>query len=266
VRQFLKQPGYRSLIIIFLLGAIISFGEARGLFNPLKGLVEDFTIPVQISLYSASRNVKNTLSTVKDIGNLRDENAKLSEEAALLTAESVQISLLKEQNSALRKQIRALPTEKENLVVADVIGLSPFVSNKLLLIDKGEKSGLRKGMVVVLQNILLGRIYQTTPRTANVQLVSDPQTKISAVTSRKVHGIVQGQFGAEILLTNVVQGDTLKVGDLVMTTGEDNLPSSLVIGKVSQVKSVQKELFQKAVVTPLILYENLTSVFVLTEK
>ncbi len=265
-RLVLKRSQYRILLIIIVIGIILTIFESTGLFDPIKKGVQQVTVPIQITLFQIRQNIKNTSATISGIGDIRSQNALLSEENALLKAENERFSKLEEENKTLRRQLGAVPSKKQNLIIAKTIGFSPLASRRLLLIDKGEIDGVGKGMVVVVKNILIGQVHEVAPRSSSVQLVADPDTKIPAITNKKVRGVVEGQFGAEINLTNVVQGDTLNVGDLVLTTGEGNFPAALVIGEIKEVKKVEKELFQKAIVSPLLRPEELTTVFVLAEK
>ena len=267
MRQFnVKNPLYKILYVLIIAGLFVGAIESFGFLDPLKKPIQFVTVPIQLSLYSAKLNVGNTFKTFGEIGSLRDSNLALEEENAILVAKNAKLELLKEENEAIRRQIGSTSTKKQELIVAKVIGESPIVSKKLLLIDKGEVHGVREGMVVVDENVLIGEIFSVSPRTSSVQLVSDPENKIPVITNRKVRGLVVGQFSAEVELTNVVQGDTLNVGDLILTTGEGGYPSGLVIGEIKEVKKVEKELFQKAVIEPLVNPSSLSTVFLVMDK
>lgn len=261
-----NNPQYKVLSALIIAGLIVGAIESFGFLDPLKKPIQFVTVPIQLSLYSAKLNVENTFKTFGEIGSLRDSNLALEEENAILVAENAKLELLKEENEALRRQIGSTSTKNQELIVAKVIGESPIVSKRLLLIDKGEVHGVSEGMVVVDGNVFIGEIFSVSPRTSSVQLISDPENKIPVVTNRKVRGLVVGQFGAEVELTNVVQGDTLNVGDLILTTGEGGYPSGLVIGEIKEVKKVEKELFQKAVIEPLIDPSSLSTVFLVVDK
>jgi len=261
-----RKSRYRILIFLIIIGLLFTFLEGLGLFDPVRGFVQKLTVPLQLAVYQSKQNVENVFATAAEIGNLREKNSSLSFENALLTAENAKLQKLQEENNVLRTQLKATPSKEQKLIVANTVGLSPLASKRLLILDKGELDGGREGMSVVVKNILIGKIFEVFPRSSSVQLIADPDTKISVVTSRKVKGILEGQFGAESLLTDVVQSDILKVGDLVSTTGEGDFPSGLVIGQIKEVKKVEKELFQKAVVAPFLLPERLSTVFLLDDK
>ena len=261
-----RKSRYRILLILIIIGLVFTFSEALGLLEPVRNFAQKVAVPLQLVVYQSKQNVENVLATVTEIGSMRDKNSSLSFENTILIAENTKLQELAQENKVLREQLGATSSKNQNLIVAKTIGVSPLASKRLLILDKGEINGVRENMIVVVKNILIGKIFEVFPRSSSVQLISDPDTKISVVTGRKIKGILEGQFGAEALLTNVVQSDTLKVGDLVSTTGEGDFPSGLVIGQIKEVKKVEKELFQKAVVAPFLLPESLSTVFLLDDK
>jgi rod shape-determining protein MreC len=245
---------------------VLAVFESFGALKPVKSGIQQVTIPIQAAFFQARRNVNNVITTVGEIGGLRSENIQLAEENAVLTAENQRLVELATENKALREQLGITSQKTQNLIAAKTIGFSPLVSKKMLLVDKGEVNGVKKGFLVVIKNILIGQIYEVTPMSSSVQLISDPDSRIPSVTSKKVRGVTVGQFGAEIELTEVVQGESLNVGDLVLTTGEGGYAEGLVLGKINEVKKVEKELFQKATIAPLVSLDDLSTVFIVSEK
>ena len=261
-----RNSQYKILSALIIVGLIVGAIEVFGFLDPIKKPIQVVTVPIQLSLYNARQGVENIFKTFGEIGSLRTNNLSLEEENAILIAENAKLELIKEENEAIRRQLGSTSIRKQELIIAKVIGGSPIFSKNLLLIDKGEVHGVSVGMVVVDKNIFIGEIYSVSPRTSSVQLISDPENKIPVITSGKVRGLVTGKFGVEVELINVVQGDKLNVGDLILTTGEGGYPSGLVIGKIKEVKKIEKELFQKAVVELLIDPTSLTTVFLVVGK
>ena len=267
MRRFdLKGSLYKIFISLIAVGFLFVALERVGAMDPIKGPVQQVTIPIQIGLFQIRNNVGNFFQTLSEIGDLRNKNLQLEEENALLKAENQKLGELSDENKALREQIGASIKSKQSLLVAKTIGFSPIVSKKLLIIDKGKLEGVEKGMVVVVKNIFIGVIYEVSPHSSSIQLVSDPDTKIPAITVKNVRGIVSGQFGAEIELREVIQGKRLNSGDLVLTVGGSDIPRGLVIGEIKEVKSVEKELFQRATIKPIIEQDKLSTIFILIDK
>ena len=265
-RLDLKRSLYKIFIVLIVVGFLFAVLERVGAMDPIKGPVQQVTIPIQIGLFQVRNNISNFFQTLTEVGDLRNNNLQLEEENALLKAENQKLKELSKENQALREQIGASIEGKQGLLVAKTIGFSPIVSKKLLIIDKGKLEGVEKGMVAVVRNIFIGRIYEVSPHSSSIQLVSDPDTKIAAITDKNIRGIVSGQFGAEIELREVVQGKSLNPGDLVFTIGGSDIPRGLVIGEIKEVKKVERELFQRATVKPLIEQDKLSNIFILIDK
>ncbi|MEX0616994.1 MAG: rod shape-determining protein MreC [Candidatus Woykebacteria bacterium] len=260
-----KFASFRIILILLFLGLLLVPLERFGIFAPVKGPIQKITVPLQLGAYKFSNRLKEGFSTVADVKNLRSKNSNLSEENALLKAENEELRGLKEENEALRAQIGVTAFKKESLIPASTLGFSPLATKRLLLIDKGRVHGVRSGMIVVVKNILIGRVFEASERVSSVELISDPDSSIAAVTNKKVRGVVKGQFGAEIELSEVVQGENLEKRDLVLTVGEGVIPAGLVMGEIESVIKVEKELFQKAKIAPLLDVDKLATVFVVGE-
>ena len=262
----LRKSQYKILLIIVGVGLVLAVVESFDALKPVKSGIQQVTIPVQAAFFQARRSVNNIVVTVGEIGRLRSWNIQLTEENALLTADNQRLAEFATENEALREQLGISSQKPRNLIAAKTIGFSPLASKKMLLLDKGEVNGVKKGFLVVLKNILIGQIYEVTPMSSSVQLISDPDSRIPSITSKKVRGVTVGQFGAEIELTEVVQGKSLNVGDLIGTTGEGGYTEGFVLGKISEVKKIEKELFQKATIDPLVSLEELSTVFIIGDK
>ncbi len=169
---------------------------------------------------------------------------------------------LEKENETLRQQLGAKKFSKK-LIVAAVIGQDPLISSSQLLVDKGGSDGVGEGALVIIKNILVGKIVTASNSTSSVRLLVDSETKIPAVTASGVGGIIKGEFGIEIVLEKVVQGKKLNRGEIVFSSGEADFPKGLVLGKIARVESKPAALFQKAAIDPLISYEELETVFIL---
>ena len=114
---------------------------------------------------------------------------------------------------------------------------------------------------------LVGRVAQVGPRTAEVQLLTDPDSAVAALfqTSR-VTGLVVGQPDGTLRMEYIPQEENVDVGDIVLTSGLGGvLPKGLVIGQVTEVLQMDYALFQSAVVRPAIDLSRLELALVITQ-
>jgi rod shape-determining protein MreC len=114
--------------------------------------------------------------------------------------------------------------------------------------------------------VLVGRIAQVGPRTAKVELLTDPDSSVAALlqTSR-VTGLVVGQPDGTLRMEYIPQEENIDVGDIVLTSGLGGvMPKGLVIGQVTEVQKLDYALFQTAIVRPAIDFSRLELLLVIT--
>lgn len=253
----------RVLLALVVVGFVVILVEATGSLNFAKGFAGFVLTPIQFSLYRTYLGATNQLQAFAGIGSLRAENVNLEIERATLEAETARLQVLEEENQALRDQLGVAPLKEKVLTPVAVIGLGTAGVRGTLLVDKGSEASVRVGDWVVFKNVLIGVVAEVSPKTSRIRLLSDPSTKIPAITGSGALGLVTGQFGTEIKLGNVVQDDSLVEGDLVLSSGEADFPKGLVLGKIANVNKVSREFFQEAKVEPMLDTADLRTVFVL---
>jgi rod shape-determining protein MreC len=96
-------------------------------------------------------------------------------------------------------------------------------------------------------------------------LIIDPSSSVNAVVqSTRATGVVQGTIGGELLIKYVPQGEAIKTGDLILTSGIGAaFPKRLVIGQVTEVRKRDIELFQEATLKPAVDFTRLEYVLIL---
>lgn len=251
---------YVSLLLVGLL--LIILGKI-GLVNFFTSNLQSLSLPVQIGFHNITSEFGNIVTTVTQIGSLRGKNSALELDNAVLKADNARLQQLQNENKSLRDQLGTPNKDLKILQTARTIGISPFGTKSVLLIDKGGNDGVKRGFLVIYKNILIGQIRDVSPKVSSVQLLSDPATKIPVVTSNGAEGILEGEFGSGTVITNVVQDDKLSRGDLIFTSGKNNFPKGLVLGEVARVNKIDKEYFQKATANQLIKIKDLNVVFII---
>jgi rod shape-determining protein MreC len=152
-----------------------------------------------------------------------------------------------------------------DLLPVEVVGRDPSSYLQFLIVDKGTADGIRVGAVVVVPQGLLGRVVSAGSNSSRILLVTDASSSVNALlqTSRAT-GVASGQSGGTLLMKYIPQGEVVRLGDMVLTSGlGGNFPKGLIVGRVSQVRQKDIELFQEAVVESLIDFPRLEVVYVI---
>jgi rod shape-determining protein MreC len=129
--------------------------------------------------------------------------------------------------------------EGAKLICADVITISIGTEHSELIINRGENDGLARGQFVLSDNSIVGTISDISPRTAQVRLFTDPDSKIAVKigavnTERLIHG--RGNDSAKVMLLS--RKYKVKVGDKVLARKKPGfLDAPIIIGVVAKCRT-----------------------------
>jgi rod shape-determining protein MreC len=237
------------------LTALSGFLPAQGLGRWTLGLW---------SRWGSAAGEAQTLRTENDF--LKDQNQKLLNEMR-------RKDLLLEQALGMKQTVR---DQNFRLLAADVVfptDSSPW--RKSLTITLGTRDGLEKGMLVVYNNQVVGRIIETGPKTSRVQTVTDPGFRAGAVAvprgtaagitfSERQCGVYEGTAGQNGQI-KWMRGESAVENDALVLTTEDlinGVPRGLTLGRVASV-SGGRGAFPKVEVEPLLDFRSLEHVMIL---
>lgn len=213
----------RSLqTVIFILIAVGLIALALGGYlTPLSRILLNPMVAVQTWVATRFQAVQDIVSAPQDTTRLRQRNAELEAEVARLQTQIIELQeQLAETNvlSALVDFARANPENRYQAAAVIARDPSPFL--QYVIINRGSDDSLRRGMPVVTQQGLIGRIAAVTAGAARVQLITDPASTVNVrLEPSGAQAILQGQITGEILLDMIPQGANVQPGDLVLTSG-----------------------------------------------
>lgn len=233
--------------------------DFAGLLTPVRNPLDRLVISVKSEIFRYESQIKNFSSTVfsyREFDKIAKQNytlTKLSEEQAM------QIRRLTDENARLRTQLEAPFPASFKFLPAQVISLS-----QVMEVDAGTEGGVRVGQIVVDGQSLVGKVSWTSAKRSKIILLSDPDFKIGAVTSRGTRGEVTGQGGQSVVLAKVLQKDPLFIDDQVITAGEEFTPANLLIGKISHIILEEAATYKQAKIDSVINYSQERTVFIIT--
>jgi rod shape-determining protein MreC len=275
-RKFIQTKLFKALFVAVILALFMLF-PLRILSDPLRSLFAFVAWPIGKVASFVSFEASDTFRFFSSIGSLKDENIRLEKERTYLLAENARLSDIVKDDETLREELGLLPRGTFALAAASVIGREDADgSGHALIIDRGALSGMSKGMPVIVSGrglttkassgVLVGRIDQVFPASARVMLVSDPESRINAIVpDTDARGIVKGEHGLGALLDMVLQADTIRAGDTVVTSGlGGDMPEGLLVGTLQDPGFSPDRLFRRAAVVFPVRYDHLRYVFVIT--
>jgi len=257
---------FQTVAIIILAFGLIALGFG-GYLSPIFSIVVKPVISLQTKISEQYSYISKKLNTPKDIDKLLKENAELEAEVSKLQN---QIIVLQQQLyeyqvlSALLDFARANPEFR--YTSASVIGKDPSPFLHYIIINRGSDDGIKRGMPVVSEKGLIGRISNVIPAASRVQLITDPRSRLSIrIQPTNVEGILSGSITGELVLDFIPQDANISTSDLVLTSGlGGDYPPNILIGQVSGIKKQDYALFQSGSVQPTVDFTKLEIVLIIT--
>lgn len=252
----------RQLLFLLLIGLVLFLADNRGLLNLPKALLQNISSPIQYGLYKTSLVFTRQFDAVVRARNAAKEKQALEEQLAVILSENANLRRKLAEAQAITAQNTALDPQTYPTIKARPIGFARY-----LVIDRGSEDGLKVGQPVVYKDNLLGEVKVLSPKQAQVQLITDPDSKVAAFVSNgagKARGVLSGQFGSEMLMDKILHGESIATKDLVYSEGtEGRFPRGLILGQVTQVNDPQNQVFKQAQVKPVFTVGDLDLVFVI---
>lgn len=253
-------------IIIVLIAAGLILLALGGYLSPVFNTLSSPFIQAQEWLSSRYIAVYQILNTSQDENELRTRNIQLENEVAQLQSQIISLQQQISDSQGLEALLGyASKNPQYQPMAASVIGRDPSPFLHYIIIDQGSDSGVRKGMPVITQAGLVGRIDSVTAGAARVQLITDPGAIVNVkLQSQKIDAQLVGSITGELNLEMVPQEVPLQTGDVILTSGlGGSYPKDILIGQVISIRKLENDLFQSATVQSIVDFSQLQAVLII---
>lgn len=262
-----REKNKNILIVIAVVGLLI-FLHFIKILQPIEYFAGNALKPFLGGFYSLGANVRNYFQEQSDRNELNKLNKELQDEAARLTADNSKLKLLEEENQTLRQYLNFMGKKEYKYVLGNVISRTePTIANQKIMIDKGSKDGLAPGMLAIGSfGAVIGKVGDVKDGLAEINLVTNPNCKMAATIQNfnKTAGITEGDLGLTIKMNFIPQTEKIKIGDTIITSGlESSIPRGFTVGKIAKVVQENNELWQGAVIEPLVELNKLVIVSII---
>jgi rod shape-determining protein MreC len=256
--------------VIFLTTALLTISSRINNVERLAFIdwaLLEITSPFQKAVTYSTDALGNLIDSYVLLVNLRRENVALKRMVIDLREEN---NLLREKAIVSERLKNLLQFSKKiprSMLPAQIIGMDPSSWFRTILIDKGTKHGVNRGMAVVSPEGIVGHVLQTSPHSAKVLLITDFNSSVDAVVQRsRAKGLVEGNGENRCRLKYAERPQDIQLGDRVVTSGlGGRYPKGLMIGKISKIEKKSYGLFQHAEIMLSVNFGKLEEVFVITE-
>lgn len=268
----------RAILTLLILGSFalltITYGQGS---NGLQRGVSTIFSPVQSVADRALKPARDLVNWFDKTFEARGENARLHTEVESFRKQAVGAKAALSENAQLRKLVKlkesgAIPSGYE-AVTGRVIARSPTVWYADVTIDVGSGDGVKVDDPVVNGDGLVGTVAAVTGGSAQVALIADGASAVSAkVVPSGIQGVVRPEVGepGTLILDFIDSAKHVNKGQDVVTAGwraqglSSRYPPNLPIGEVTKASILQQEAQQQVRVRPFADLRNLDLVQVLT--
>lgn len=262
----MNSRSLQTTIIFLVIAGILVLAFSGALGSASRGF-NSILIDMQTWISSRFLGFQDFVTAPRDIVTLRQRNAELEAQISQLQAQLIELQQRVNETEILAALVDFSRSNPESTYkAASVIGRDPSPFLHYIIINRGSNDGILRGMPVVTNQGLVGRIDAVIADAARVQLITDPASSVNvylqnADTSAVLYGSVTGDVSLDLISQNA----TVEAGDLILTSGlGGGYPADLIIGQIITVRTLEFELFQQATVQSAVDFSRLEIVLVIT--
>jgi rod shape-determining protein MreC len=281
--MYRKQVRRRRAVLLLLVAAsltLLSLYYREGNGGPLHGtekVVSTIFGPLQTGADRALKPVRDLVNWFGETFDARGDKARLQDEVASLRDQLARAQTTRREAQEL-SQLNELASggivpDGTKPVTARVVGRSPTVWYSTVTLDKGSGDGVRVDDPVVAPQGLAGKVTLTTPNTAQVTLITDADSAVTArVTPSGATGVVEPDVGNpnDLQLDYLERGTHIAEGQMVVTAGFSTgdlgsiFPPGIPIGKITRATVEEQQAYQRVHLEPFADLRDMDFVKVLT--
>ena len=261
----ITTPGTITFSVLALIGALVLVG--------VRAVALEAVYPVERAKLTFSQKVWTRVVGFFRGSEARAENVRLRREVASLSVLRTDIERLEAENGRLRKSLEYRLHVPESWLAAEVLsaGGGAGGTHHRLRVGKGSLDGVRKGVLVVAPEGLVGRIASVAPHTSEVALVTDGQVKVACEVETggkvRMQGILSGGSADALRLRHLSDVTEVPPRSRVLTSGLGGLcPKGIEVGTLLDVRKDANGLSCEGEVLPSVDFSTLEDVFIRREK
>jgi rod shape-determining protein MreC len=219
-----------SILSLIIIATIIFFLDVYGfaVVKTARGLINDLVYRVSYLASSPTRMFPSLNNEISNHFNLKKENEELKKVIKKYKALELNLEYLTNENQNLKKVLNAENISiVSNIILAKVLvdRNSPFL--KSIIINKGSKEGIEKGMPVTKDNNLVGRVVETNYLSSRVLLLNDLNSRIPVtLDADNSQAILSGGGSAKPKLEYLPEGYEFTEDVNVFASGKDGIFNS----------------------------------------
>lgn len=251
------------VMLIILFAAMALTAKERSSTTLVENVVHTALYPFQSAAGWVANRSRATAEAVRELFRLREENARLRAEVEELKHLEALNRVLVLENEQLRTELGLRSQVGYRLLAAEVIVRQPSNWFQSVVINRGQRDGVRSKMAVINSRGMVGYVETASYTTATVRLLSDRDFQVPVKTDASGEfGVLKGQ-GTESAIVDFPYNRDAKVepGHKILTSGLGTMiPGNLFVGTVTSVGMRENNLVKYATIRPGVDFNNLSFV------
>ena len=221
-------------LILAAFGIMLLSKSETIVVEKVSTVVVDVFAPIMDLLSRPAAAANDAVKTVRGLADLRDENIRLARENERLLVWQEAARRLASQNQALQSLLDFKPSPNSQSIATRVIADSGGAFVRSIVVNAGDRDGVRKGQAAVSGAGLAGRVTTAGYRSARILLITDINSRVPVlIESSRDRAILSGDNSGMPRLTFLPANASIKAGDRVITSGHGGVfPPGLQIGQV----------------------------------
>ena len=249
-----KESKLKILLPILAIIIVIVLIFNRLLFK-LKDQVDKVALPVQSKVYNAANRAVGIKDLIFSYEDFIAENENLKKENMALKLGKIRDEKIYEENERL---LKLLAMKENNLYTGELkfarVSFSDINNlNNKVYIDLGEEDNIKVNMIAVYGDYLVGKVSKVYDNYSELELITNPNSIVSARTEDDVLGIARGsdEENGFLYFQPSVYEDNLTIDDEIFTSGvSDIYPEGIKIGKIEKVNDKENYAYKMIILKP----------------
>jgi len=238
-----------AVIAFALISADVRFNQTAATRSVLSAIVLPFYWITDLPSRLGSWGKENLVTR----SGLVEENGRFRSEALLLQAQVQQMAALRAENHRLRALLNSSALVQDDVLVAEMIGVSPDPALHLVVLNKGEQDGVFLGQPLIDASGLMGQVVEVSAVSSRVLLLTDATHAIPVQVNRNgVRAVAEGVGRLDGLeLRHVASTEDIQVGDLLVSSGlGGRFPVGYPVAEVTEVTRDPGQTFARVSARP----------------
>ncbi|MGC4250998.1 MAG: rod shape-determining protein MreC [Sphingobium sp.] len=221
--------------VVGLLLVVVAIFDPTG-FAAIRTGTAELTRPISTGLrhmVSGAASIDEVLAAYWRAGS---QNVALRRQVEVDRNRIIEAKAIAQENARLKKLLKLVDDDQSELLAARLISSSSGSARRFARLNAGSWQGVKPGMPVRAPEGLIGRVFTTTPNTAEVLLLTDSSNIVPVRRANDNIPAISTGLGDGTLEVRALSAgrNPFKPGDLLVTSGiggiyQPNIPIAVVV-------------------------------------